>query len=112
MSSKLPRHIELSSIDSNDVGIKRFQISQIHQKQLNNNYANIHNTSKLIKTLGGIDQILSDYLSSKNDMILTSNQCLQSNNGQYVTIMQYDGNLVTYPIWSHRPTNFRWYFPL
>lgn len=31
-----------------------------------------------------------------NSMILTTNQCLQSNNGQYVTIMQYDGNLVTY----------------
>eukprot|EP01084_Bolivina_argentea_P079352 143959_1 len=62
-------------VDGND--ITQTMIYTIHQQQLAHNKNNSNNSNKLIEILGGIDQILIDYLSSHNQMHLNQTQLQQ-----------------------------------
>eukprot|EP01084_Bolivina_argentea_P302209 521614_1 len=54
--------------------ITKSMLHQIHEKQLVHNQSNENNTDDIISALGGIDQILRVYLSSKNKIPLHTTQ--------------------------------------
>ncbi len=59
---------------STSLQVHKSALLNIHSQQLQNNESNIYNTTKLIGIFDGIDQILTDYLTSNNDMILNRTQ--------------------------------------
>eukprot|EP01084_Bolivina_argentea_P028338 52686_1 len=69
--------IELSTNDIDN--ISKSTVNHIHQQNLLNNKTNINATDKIVATLGGVDKILTDYLSSENNLQLAQNQLIQIN---------------------------------
>ena len=68
-------HIELSTVKANEY-ITKSNVHDAHMKRLLNNKSNNSNTKELVEILGGIDKILTDYLSSTNNMPLTHLQLI------------------------------------
>eukprot|EP01084_Bolivina_argentea_P228806 386352_1 len=50
------------------------QLKATHNEQQNRNVSHDDNTIELVQILGGIDQILSDYLKKENNSKLNANQ--------------------------------------
>ena len=70
--AQLAEHIQISTVPS----ITKSSLLEFHKQRLQNAHTLQSQTSAIISTLGGIDSILTDYLSS-NDIELTQSQ-LQS----------------------------------
>ena len=66
MATNIETHIELEQ-----QSISKADLLEIHQNKLLRDETNVDSTSELIEILGGIDNILLDYLSLQSSMILT-----------------------------------------
>ena len=71
------QHMELSYSVGDKINISN--LFDIHQQQLLNNINNEQNTMELLKVLGGIDNVLTHYLSCNNNNLLNQSQLQQIN---------------------------------
>ena len=64
-TTESPVHIQLSTSINLENELTTSNVLNFHQQQLFSNKGNKDYTMELVEILGGIDQILTDYLSSK-----------------------------------------------
>lgn len=63
-----------TKIEMEDYSSRKSRLYELHQHQMLNAKTNQHDMPKLVEILGGIDQILSDYLKGEQTMLLTDQQ--------------------------------------
>ena len=64
-------YVEMSDANSEANEISKSSLYHIHQSQMCNDPSNVNNTNQLVLALGGIDKILSPYLSPENNINLS-----------------------------------------
>ena len=73
-------YLEMKDLEEDTVLVSKSSLYKLHQDQLYNNQTNEMNINQLVSALGGIDNILSHYLSPKNDIQLSQTQLDSINN--------------------------------
>eukprot|EP01084_Bolivina_argentea_P155399 270802_1 len=79
LKAKYTNHYHMLEIPYANIGdvpdkVTKSSLSSIHKTKTYNDTKNDHNTIKLVNILGGIDKILSEYLSSQHQIDLTQMQ--------------------------------------
>ena len=100
MDVAVTEQIQLSTAVSVDIQeITESHVYNIHQQQLSDGFNNKENTQQLIEILGGIDQILTDYISPNNTMTLQQDQLEQiyeiiTNKSDYKSTYKFEHNQI------------------
>eukprot|EP01084_Bolivina_argentea_P295835 509453_1 len=65
--------------DNHNMTITKKSVYELHQQRLSNGINNEDNSLLIMNILGGIDNILTNYLTDKNNLNITNNTLLQIN---------------------------------